>query len=58
MSDELKVTTCIFALWVILMLGNWSGCSQARKQAIQHNAAYYICDPKTGKTTFKWNDEK
>lgn len=29
-----------------------------RREAIEHNAAEYVCDPKTGETVFRWKENK
>ena len=29
-----------------------------KQEAIEHGAASYVCDPKTGETTFRWKEQK
>lgn len=38
-------------------IGSGSATKEARDQAIEHNAAYWSIDPKTGKTEFKWREQ-
>lgn len=50
----------IFGVWI----GFASGATLAenstsqrwQREAIEHNAASYVCDPKTGETVFRWKD--
>lgn len=64
----MKVDPILAALAVIgaflvgALLGVGQGTIDAtrrmRQQAIEHGAALYVCDPRTGEAMFKWKDHK
>lgn len=66
MSDNEGCLSCLVAcvagiaigICIGLCLGVVDGRSNTQKQAIEHHAAEYRCDPVTGKTEFVWLTDK
>jgi hypothetical protein len=61
MNDDSRLFSFVFGVIVavLFMLASPMQCAdkEAKQDAVDHGAAVWETDQKTGKTTFKWKDE-
>ncbi len=65
MNDDMPIDTALFSfvfgiiLTFLFMLAAPMKCAdkQAQQRAVDHGAAVWETDQKTGKVTFRWKDE-